>query len=153
MFSCITVQINLPIWTISLAFAILSGAELNLFPTTFQYKIQFDSSQNNLFLTHGIKTLRQGNDYCSGNGIMLRPKPKNSTIWCRYSYTSSHVSSYESKNLLVQSTKDKPRNTKIVLGRNSPKAKSTSFTPTTTAYPLEGPPGTRSGTHGILGVS
>ena len=54
-----------------------------------------------------------------------------------------HVSSNDSKNLLVQSTKDKPRNKKIVLGGNSP---------TATGHSMEDPPGTRSGRRGFLVV-
>ena len=53
---------------------------------------------------------------------------------------------------MVQFIEDKPINIKIVHEKNSPKAKSTSFAPTATADPLEDPPGTRSGTHGFLGV-
>ena len=41
---------------------------------------------------------------------------------------------------------------KLFLKETHLKAKATSFAPTATANPLKDPPGTRSGTHGFLGV-
>lgn len=59
---------------------------------------------------------------------------------------------FKDEQRIIKIVLNQKKNIKIVHERKLPKAKSTSFAPTATADPLEDPPGTRSGTHGFLGV-